>query len=311
VKAFRYQPDVKVIWDNFVTESKNGTFLFQRNYMDYHADRFLDNSLLFYDEKEILIGILPASLHESTVISHGGLTYGGVVCDTSMKAGAMLALFDLLLETLRKSGVKRLIYKPVPHIYHSCPAEEDLYALFRVGAVMYRRDLSTAIDCRFPVKRSGNRLRGVKRAIKSGITVSNSTDFVTFFSFHDDLLQSKYGVRPAHKHEEMAYLAGLFPDRIKFRVAMLKERMLAGVIIYDCDTCAHFQYISCTDEGKESGALDLLLNTLIDDYLPCKRFVNFGVSTENNGSHLNAGLAHQKEQFGGRAVVHDFYGIDL
>jgi hypothetical protein len=151
----------------------------------------------------------------------------------------------------------------------------------------------------------------VKRAVKSGITVAASDDFASFFSFHDELLRSKYGVRSAHKPGEMALLAGRFPDQIKFYSATRQGRMLAGVIVYDCVTCAHFQYISCTEEGKESGALDLLLNSLIDEYLPRKRFINFGVSTENEGTYLNAGLVHQKEQFGGRTVVHDFYRIEL
>ena len=39
-------------WDTFVQESKNGTFLFVRDYMDYHRDRFQDCSLLVYRDAE-------------------------------------------------------------------------------------------------------------------------------------------------------------------------------------------------------------------------------------------------------------------
>ena len=44
-----YSINRKEVWDQFVAQSKNGTFLFQRNFMDYHADRFFDCSLMIYD----------------------------------------------------------------------------------------------------------------------------------------------------------------------------------------------------------------------------------------------------------------------
>lgn len=44
----RYTADQKAIWNQFVLNSKNGTFLFDRNYMDYHSDRFEDYSLMIY-----------------------------------------------------------------------------------------------------------------------------------------------------------------------------------------------------------------------------------------------------------------------
>ncbi|MGG6545868.1 UNVERIFIED_CONTAM: GNAT family N-acetyltransferase, partial [Prevotella sp. 15_C9] len=40
----RYSAGDKERWDRFVRRSKNGTFLMQRDYMDYHADRFQDCS---------------------------------------------------------------------------------------------------------------------------------------------------------------------------------------------------------------------------------------------------------------------------
>jgi hypothetical protein len=33
-------------WNRFNQASRNGTFLFDRGYMDYHADRFTDASLM-------------------------------------------------------------------------------------------------------------------------------------------------------------------------------------------------------------------------------------------------------------------------
>ena len=60
IDIVRYTPDRAEEWDAFVRQSKNATFLFYRGYMDYHADRFADYSLMFYD-KGRLCALLPAN----------------------------------------------------------------------------------------------------------------------------------------------------------------------------------------------------------------------------------------------------------
>lgn len=91
-----YSEDKKSIWNEFVRKSKNATFLIMREYMDYHKDRFTDMSLMFYDNKKNLIGILPANIEGNELMSHGGLTYGGFILDKKMKTTTMLEMFNLL-----------------------------------------------------------------------------------------------------------------------------------------------------------------------------------------------------------------------
>src|SRR5207342_1368532 len=79
ISTVPYAPERKAEWDAFVRRAKNGLFLFFRDYMDYHADRFEDSSLMFY-EGDRLFALLPASLQGGVLSSHGGLTFGGVVC---------------------------------------------------------------------------------------------------------------------------------------------------------------------------------------------------------------------------------------
>ena len=61
ISICRYTQNKQTEWDDFVKVSKNGTFLFLRAYMDYHSDRFQDHSLMFYNEKNRLIAVLPAN----------------------------------------------------------------------------------------------------------------------------------------------------------------------------------------------------------------------------------------------------------
>lgn len=300
----------RAAWDRFVAESKNGTFLFQRDYMDYHADRFQDASLLFYEDDE-LIALLPATRHGEEIVSHGGLTYGGVVSAAGMRASVMLAVFDELTSHLRRSGIRALTYKAVPHIYHSLPAEEDLYALFRHDAVLYRRDLSATVPLRRRPAYSKGRKHAVKRGRQQTFVIARSHAFQAFMELENSHLLSRHGVSAVHTAEEMELLASRFPDNIQLFTATLGDRLLAGVLIYLTTEVAHAQYIASTDEGRALCAPDAILDALLAGQFPTQQYFDFGVSTEQQGRVLNAGLIQNKESYGGRSTVYDFYRLDL
>lgn len=278
--------------------------------MEYHADRFTDHSLLVY-ERERLRAVLPASVVEDTVSSHGGLTYGGVVCTSDMGTPFMLEIFAQLRAFLESAGVRKLVYKPVPHIYHRVPAEEDLYALFRQGAQLVRRDVSStiAMDGRIPY--SKGRKWSVKKARGLGLEVARSFDFACFMALEEDNLGRKYGVKPTHSPQEIELLADRFAENIKLFTAAKEGTVLAGVIVYEASNVAHAQYIAATDEGRELGAPDLVLDFLITEYYTDKRYFDFGISTEQAGRYLNIGLTQNKESYGASATVYDTYEWDI
>jgi hypothetical protein len=311
INIARYQPGQKSVWDNFIAQSKNGTFLFQRDYMDYHADRFPDFSLIFSREPESVAAVLPASLQGSTLTSHAGLTFGGMISDRHMKTPLMLQIFDSLREYARLVGITRLIYKAVPHIYHLIPAEEDLYALYRHRARLVRRDVSSAIAMSERLTFSKGRKYEIKQAQKHGLEVRRSDDFASFMAIEEQVLSTKYDARPVHTAAEMEMLAGRFPDNIKLFTAARNDQVAAGVVIYESTNVAHAQYIAATDEGKQTGALDLIMGYLINDYYAQKKYFDFGISTEDEGRQLNVGLIENKQSFGARAIVHDFYELNF
>ena len=92
IRVERYEPKRKVCWDRFVRESKNGVFLFYRDYLEYHADRFQDYSLLFFQGSQ-LVAVAPANRVDDVVVSHGGLTFGGIISGVGMTTGMMLKVF--------------------------------------------------------------------------------------------------------------------------------------------------------------------------------------------------------------------------
>lgn len=308
IRVENYSPQHKQIWDEMITQSRNGIFLFYRDYMEYHSDRFHDASLLFFHGSDLL-AVLPANRKEDQVISHGGLTFGGVISGPSLGASAMLALFDALREFLRSQGVRTLLYKPVPHIYQRLPAEEDLYALFRCGARLVRRDLSSALDmtCRPPMHHG--RQSQLKRGQKI-FALRESHDYGAFMDLVRSGLTAKYHVAPTHTSHEIELLAGRFPRNIRLFGAYRANQLCAGVLIYESSNVAHAQYIAGNDDAKREGALECIFDELLERQYAQKRYFDWGISTEKGGTYLNSGLVQNKESYGARGVAYDLYDLD-
>lgn len=307
IQVERYQAFHVDSWNAFVHASKNGTFLFCREYMEYHAGRFADHSLLFFENNR-LAAILPANLSEDeTLVSHGGLTFGGVLVDTKMSMPLMLEIFAALRTYALQLGILRIIYKAIPHIYHRLPAEEDLYALFVYQARLYRRDVSSSVELANQLPFTKGRRGCIKKAQANGIVVRRSDDFEAFMQIDEIHLLSKHNKKPVHTANELTMLAERFPEHIHLFGAFLNNTMLGGVVVYVSKTVAHAQYIAATPEGKKLGALDSILSYLLNDYYSEMRYFDFGISTDHNGRYLDINLILNKESFGAKTIVYDFY----
>ena len=307
----RYTPALANEWNQFVAASKNGTFLFDRRYMDYHADRFQDHSLLFY-LGERLLAVLPAHQSGDTLCSHNGLTYGGLVMSPRLTVVQTMNLFRELNDYLRGEGFRHVCYKCIPWIYHRLPAEEDLYALYHeCRARMVARDFATDVFLHGDMRWERVRRRGVSRAQKAGVIVERSDDYAAFWDVLSQNLQTKYGVKPVHTLQEITLLHSRFPENIVLYQAVKDGVVLGGVVLYITPQVVHAQYSSATPEGKKLGAIDLLYSRIFSDYENYSHF-DFGRSTENpDGSGLNEQLVFQKEGFGGRGLCYDIYEYDL
>lgn len=308
-----YTAQNKNEWNRFLETAKNATFLFNRDYMDYHSDRFQDNSLMVY-RKGALYAMLPANRRENTLYSHQGLTYGGLIMNKKATTAEILEVFGLIHDFVRAQGIEKVIYKPTPYIYHTIPAQEDLYALFRLtDAHIIGRNISSTIYQEDKVKFIESRKSGIRKAKNNNISIEESEDFAAFWEILESNLQMRYGVKPVHSLAEMQLLSGRFPERIKLFLARSEDgRALGGTVIYITGSrVVHTQYISANIEGKELGALDLLFDHLINTVYRDYPIFDFGQSTEDQGRVLNESLIFQKEGFGGRGMLYDIYEYSL
>ena len=292
-------------WDALVERSRNGNLLHRRGYMDYHADRFVDQSLIVERHGEA-VAVFPANIHGKVVTSHGGLTYAGLIAAHDLRAESTLAVFGQIADHYRTLGVERVIYKAVPHVFHAYPAEEDLYALHRLGAQLRRRDLSSVIALREACHFTQGRRRSVDKARKCGIDLQRNSDPADFHALLTDVLR-RHHARPTHSLAELRLLQARFPQHIVLYEARREGDLLAGTLVYDFGRTVHTQYLAASEEGRRLNALSLLLAELIGGVYASRGFFSFGISTEHEGRVLNGGLVMQKEHFGARAVVHDFY----
>lgn len=307
----RYTADQKAIWNQFVLNSKNGTFLFDRNYMDYHSDRFEDYSLMIY-RKGRLYSLLAANKMGSVLYSHQGLTYGGLIMSDKVTVADSVEMFRVINACLKESGFEKVIYKPIPFIYHQHPAQEDLYALFRTSnAKIIGRNISSTIIQSDKMKFIESRKSGIRKALSNGITVRQSNDLSAFWEILDTNLKNKYGVAPVHTLSELQLLQSRFPQNIKLYLVYKDDIALGGSLLYVTKQVVHTQYISANIEGKELGVLDLLFDYLINHEYTNYPYFDFGQSTENMGSVLNESLIFQKEGFGGRGLCYDIYEYEL
>jgi len=303
-----FASDLAPAWNAFNAGARNGHFIFDRGFMEYHADRFDDASLVALSDGEI-VGLLPANRVGDTVHSHQGLTFGGLVVDAARTTDVMQML-DACTEHWKAQGAARLVYKPLPWIYHRRPAQEDLYWLFRRDARLVRRDVTAALRLDRPGPVSQRRRRGAGKAERAGVRNGRSERFDDFWALLDEVLTHRHEARPVHSLEEIRRLAALFPTSISLHTAEDPGgEVLAGVVLFSTGDVDHVQYMATGEPGRAAGALDGLLAHLIAS--SDAAWFDFGTSNLDQGRVLNEGLVRQKEEFGASIAVHDGYEIDL
>lgn len=307
----KYNEEQKNIWNEFINSSKNGIFMFNRDFMDYHSDRFIDNSLMFYDDNDNLIALLPANLKDNILYSHQGLTYGSFIVNKDMKQHKMLDCFECLKQYMQDNNIHKLIYKTIPHIYHLLPSEEDLYGLFRNSATLLKVEPSTTILLSNPCKMPKGRKAQISRAKREGVIIEESTDFINFIALENQILKKHHNTKAVHTGEELILLNSRFPENIKLYVAKYNNEIIAGAVLFIYENVVHTQYLAADEKAREIGALDLVINELVNYYKNSKKYFDFGISTEQNGEYLNEGLVSQKEGFGGRTTCNQVWELNV
>ncbi len=307
IRIERYSPAFSDAWAEVLRHARNGIFQFERQYMDYHGDRFEDMSLLAFVGGRP-VALMPAAIDgHGVVTSHPGLTFGGLVMARELRTLQAIDIFDTMCLHLHEIGARRCVIKLVPPFFATYPSGDFEYALWRRGFTPCRRDLSSLLPLRGSIEFNSSKAYSANRARKTGLLIQEA-EMADFHALLQSVLKERHGAEPVHSCSELELLQSRFPEQIFNRCAVRDGSVIAGALVYDYGHVWHTQYLASNAEGRKTGALDLVVAELIRearergvDYL------SFGASTVQEGRVINEGLLWQKESYGARAIVHDFY----
>lgn len=300
-----YSDDLSDHWAQLLSAAKNGLFIFERPYIQYHRDRFDERSLIAFHNNQP-VAILPLSVEGRHGTSYGGLTFGGLILRRDARFELANEVIEGMFAVLKSAGIESLTVKVTPPCFWDYPSGESEYVLWRRGFQLLRRDISSVLPLESSLPPNQLKRRGIKKAVKSGVRVADG-DVGPVHRLIDSVLNSRHGVHPAHTENELRELRDKFPAKILLRCAVLDGEYHAAAVIYRYGSVWHTQYLAVSETGRSIGALDLLLSSVIEEARAASAsHLSFGVSTENEGRELNEGLLWQKESFGARAICHDF-----
>ncbi len=307
LEILRYNVAQKKKWDEFILKAKNSSFLFYRNFMDYHQDRFQDFSLFVLEKNEI-VAVLPAHLSNNVLYSHKGLSYGGIICLPEVSLTTYENILKAIFLYCNKQNILEIEINSIPSIYSSNFSEELAFFNFAFAQKTARVQLLSSIDFRIPFHMNENRKRMINKGIKNKFYIKEEKNANLFWqTILVPRLQSKYDNIPVHTMEEMNYLMQSFPQNIKqFNVFNVDGKIMAGTTIFENKNVVHLQYIAGLDEGNREGALDFLIYNLLEKYKNKVDFFDFGSSNITDKT-LNKGLIYWKESFGARSVAQYTY----
>jgi hypothetical protein len=305
------QNDYKT-WNDFVGQAKNATFLFQRDFMEYHQDRFEDFSLLVFDDQK-LVAILPANKQGNSVYSHQGLTYGGLVFSAKLKGEKVELILDEILSFLKENAIETFYYKPIPSFYFPEGNNEADFFLFKRGAILDHKEMNLAVNLQLPLQISKSKLKHFRRIEDLDLDIIEEEDFEPFWDqILEPRLLEKFNAKPVHTKEEIALLKQKFPENIRQYSVYQNDKIIAGITIFETENVVKSQYGATSKKGEEVRALDFLFINLIEKYKrKGKRFFDMGIVNEENESGYHSGLLKQKEELGCTVYNQDFYKIDL
>jgi predicted N-acyltransferase len=180
--------------------------------------------------------------------------------------------------------------------------------VYYAGFDLVRRDAATTIFLSDRKKIKKGRKACIAKARRLGVEVDYSEDFSGFIAVENANLQKKYAVNAVHSAEELTLLHKRFPDNIFLFLAHSEGVLLAGGLIFQTATVAHLQYFCSTEQGESLSAGDLVIEAILKHCVEHNIGIfDFGISTEQQGRYLNAGLLRYKESFGGVTTIADFY----
>ncbi|MCD4777150.1 MAG: GNAT family N-acetyltransferase [Candidatus Aegiribacteria sp.] len=313
------EPGERKRWTDFILRSNNGTVFHLPDFLDYHPEGRFRNHHLISESKNGIVSVIPGALTEredgTWFRSYPGASYGGPVFNDSLGLSKIERIIDELISYCRSQGFRGIEMTPPPMIYYRRPNNYLEFSLVKRGFKYRKRELTAVID----LSRLGEELRlgfrssalrGVRKAVKSGVEVEENSDFSLFYHVLESNLQQRHGVKPTHTLEELENLRNLLgKDRIRQFIATLDGEVLAGMVMFHCNPRVTLAfYISHDQEHQVLRPVNLVYMEVIRWAKQMGyHYMDLGTFTLN--MEVNYGLCRFKESFSARGIFRNtMYG---
>ena len=316
LKIIPYSAEWRERWEQFVWCSNNGTLFHTRRFLQYHpAHRFKDHSLLFLENEKIL-AVMPGAEKRTedgrSLISHPGASFGGLVVPKTINLRAAFQLVNSLLDYCSFTGIEAIDLTASPIFYSEKINHYIDFALMKNGFAYRKREVSSFVTLDFAADAVLSNFkdeagRAVRRAQKLGVQVRQSSDTAGFYEILKRNLKLRHNVQPAHSLEELNHLCELFPQSIRLYGAYLDDKLIAGVVMFNCNKLVTLAFYVSHDEAYQKyRAVNLLFFEIIRVSIEQQfRYLDFGIFTVD--MQPNWGLARFKENFGSKGIFRDSF----
>lgn len=308
MQVIKYNNEHKAEWDAFVKQSDNFSFLFYRDYMEYHSDRFSDLSLMLY-EKGKLKSLLPGNRANGIFYSHQGLTFGGMIHEPHFTYEKASLCLDHFTSFLNGEGLTQMILKSQPFFY-TCSLNHIQDYLFNHRQLQQQKqDIGAFIHCanhEFP--KSSIEKRKLRLA---DFYVGEDSSLDEFWAVLEENLNQQHGSKPVHTLKEIKSLAKLFPDNIKLFTIRnaVTNNIDAGTLLFDNGSVVKMQYIATSDSGRTNRAIHAMYYLFISQYKKTKKYIDMGTCMTED--HVNTSLLYLKQRFGAEAYCTGRYTLAI
>ena len=303
-------------WDQFVSDSNNGTIFQKQRFINYHINRqFVDHSLIIKNNNKI-VAVLPAAICDNMLYSHPGSSYGGLVLANYVDFKIINEIIHSLDDYCYSQKFKSLFLINSPDIYQKKNDQSIEYLLHWNNYQSKEIYISHVVD----MNNSSNLLNLLKKRKRryinnnkelNALSFEESNDFDSFYKI---LLNAKekYKTKPTHSLEELYQLKKLFPEEIKLILTVKSHQVIGGSVIFFANNKVSLVFYN-TILGKFRNSQIAMLQLYKCMEISKKygyQMVDFGVShtpEQKNPMAPKFSLIHFKEQFDAKGVLRIAY----
>ncbi len=312
----KYNPKALHEWDQFVSDSDNGTIFQKQQFINYHINRqFVDHSLLIKNNNK-LIAVLPAAICENMLYSHPGSSYGGFVMANDVDFKTTNDIIQSVDDYCHSQKFKSLFLINSPSIYQKKFNQSMDYLLHwnnyksKESYISHVVDMSAASNPLELLKKRKRRYINNNKDLND-LSFKESNDFDLFYKI---LLEGKkkYKTKPTHSLEELYQLKALFPEKIKLLLSVKSNQVIGGSVIFFANRKVSLVFYNAISPDYRNSQVAML--QLYKCMEVSKKYgynmVDFGVShtpEQKDPMSPKFSLIHFKEQFDAKGVLRIAY----